>query len=476
VAEIIYDRLLNTAYPVVRVQSREQGQAWPPAGVVVVIPHRLGFGGSAALWRQSGLLKKTQPAPPTKKRLAQESAIQRGEVTVVPSSLPSDLEGKSGFVLIVSDAASMVKNAVRASNEIYYRFAESQRIALFNRIPKQDPLYFPMNRPWLSADCITYYIRNAVVSGVRNLIIGLLEDEDHFDRYLDEPRALEPALHTIQRAFDDEVTHGTKCIVRRERTKNINDAMVNLGILSLIERNLALKDYVKSLSENEFNTNWSDQVQQATDNIYKRFVAASHREPTDAEFREITISGLTTYYKTRNSNKIRLGYGKAAELYAGALMRNDPQALGIDQESDPARYEEIMKRRFVIQDDWDLYLFKRFIAASPFDRNRPKIGINEAEEKVNARHQLDKLISFEGGLSQRGDARWHLRIKNATFPEEELRLDTQVGRKRVNTIVGDWIKWLNERGGLGPRGGIVLHRLSEDADEPQDEQDDGDED
>jgi hypothetical protein len=479
VATLLYDRLLEKqgvvrAYPVVRVQDRVRGTPWPPPGVVVLIPHTIGVGETRGMWFQSGVGKRIQAPPPMTKAGRDTAAEVVAEKwrTVDPIGIPAGLAGESGFIIWTSDAGSEVKNTVRSASEIYFRFAENKRLELSPALQSdkdyQDPLWFPSSRSWLHEDCIPMFIRNAVVAGVsknrRNLVIAIMEGEGRFNRYFPEDRQQAvPAMTLLQNAFDREARGEAQCEMRRSMSKNISDAMVNLGIISMLDRNLALLDYVIKAGVAH-----TPEDTRAYEKLLSDFVKNSGRKPTDADLYKLYYQAITLRAKTKNANAVTMGYKRAYEIFLKRLHQYDPQLCGIDQEKDPIGYASAMEAYNQLLSDWDLYLLKRFIRKSPYDNTRPKIGVNEHEEIRQARAQLDKLVSFESGFGVRGDARWHLRLKSSTISDstEELSLGTQAGRKRANTIIGDWIRWLNERGALGP---VVFEPIEE---EPEDRADD----
>lgn len=476
-AELLYDRLLEkqgrvTAYPVVRVKDRVPGQPWPPPGVVVLIPHTIGSGDTRGMWLQSGVSQSAQKPPSVVEAETSAEVIKEKWQEVSPVGLPTGIEGAFGFVLWSSDAGSEVKNTVRSASEIYYRFAENRRIFVSPNLQNdrnyKDPLWFPSSRQWLHQDCIPTFIRNAVVAGVskgrRNLVIGIMEGEGRFDRFFPDRPQEAPTMTLLQVAFDQEAKGETSCELRRSLSKNISEAMVNLGIISMLDRNMALLDYV-------IGARVAHTVEDSR--IYRKLLSDHEekfgRAPLEQDRFKLYYQAITTRARAKNSNAVTIPYKRAYETFLSRLNQYDPQLRGIDPEKNPAAYADAMDAYNQLLADWDLYLFKRFIRRSPYDSARPKLGLNEGEEIRQARLQLDKLVSLESGIEVRGDARWHLRLKSSTITEEELRLDTQAGRRRANTIVGDWIKWLNERNALGPRGRVVFEPSEEDrADDDED--------
>jgi hypothetical protein len=396
--------------------------------------------------------------------------------TVSPVGLPAGIEGQTGFVIWTSDAGSEVKNTVRSANEIIYRFAENRRVelspSLQNSKDYQDPLWFPSSRTWLHEDCIPTFIRNAVVAGVsknrRNLVIGVMLGEGRFNRYFPSRPQDVLVMKLLQSAFDREARGESNCEMRRSMSKNISEAMVNLGIISMLDRNLAMLDYV--IKEGIAHT---PEDTRAYEKLLSDFKKKIGHNPSEAELYKLYFQAITLRTKTKNANAVTITYKRAYEIFLNRLRQYDPQLRGIDQEKSPIEYAEAMEAYNQLLSDWDLYVFKRFIRRSPYDSARPRIGMNESEEIRQARAQLDKLVSFESGFGVRGDARWHLRLKTSTISDstEELNLGTQSGRRRANTIVGDWVKWLNERGALGPSVFDPIEEEPEDRPSADDEDD-----
>jgi hypothetical protein len=416
-----------------KVISAKRVKGWPGDGIALIIPHYLGTGETRGMPWQSGTIKRHFPTPEEVKKKAasvqhtqeeEESQITIKERTAL---LPPDLDGQLGFIIITSDGPSSEKNTNFTSNEVIYQIAEDNRVHVVGWIPRTDPLYFPMTRPWIKEGCLPFYIRNVIYAGKRpgrrSLTLAVLSDEDagHFERfYFDRGKKIDRAYTSgqvrnrvtgkvsiispsdwIQSAFNREQTGEISCRTRRPRKKEISDVLVNLGLLEEWQRKAALK---------EFNGN------PANRDLWRKY----------------------------NANTVTVGYKVILAAYTKMLSRLDPVVLGIDQDADPILYGQLMEKRNELFDDWDHLLFKRFIRRGPKDSARPRIGANAAEERIVAQRQLQKLLELDanGNLNIKEDARWELGLETSTFNPEDLMLSMQVGRKTVVGIVAQWLHFL----------------------------------
>jgi len=441
----VIDKRFGQLIPI-KVISAKRVTGWPGDGIALIIPHTLGAGMTRGMPWQSGTMKRHFPLPEEARESVKGIQKPRGdesepEVVIEERTalLPSDVGGAEGFIVVTSDQSSYVKNTSRSSNDIIYQIAEDDRIHVVNVVPRNDPLYFPLTRPWMKAGCLPYYIRNAIRSaqrpGRRNLTIAVLADDEanYFDRFYIERKGGRPIsrnvsglspIELIQDAFDDEFSGEIGCRVRSPIIKSTSEALVGIGLLEEWQRRSATEEHNP------------DPV-----NRYR--------------------------WQRYNANTVFIGYKKALASYMKQLQRHDPTNLGVDQEADPVRYAMLIDKQLSIADDWDHFIFRRFIVRGPRDPARPRIGANAEEERKVAQQQLQKLpvVDADGNLSINEDARWAMRLKTKTF--DPATLVTQVGRKTMFGVVAQWLDFLGINLPLIQEG--VLTRMQKEAEEEAEE-------
>jgi hypothetical protein len=341
----------------------------------------------------------------------QQRVKQAGFYQEFGSDLPASLSPPNdvGFILVTTDRGEIgtdVALGTRTANEKWSLIDDAHRVRLLPKIPMEDPLWGPrFVRFWLWEGCIPWYLR-AVANpgpGRRPLLVAIPDGE---------PRRSQ-AIEILQRAFANEKKNRSLCHVRGPQAMDLASAALMFGLVD----EKTMYDY-----------------QHGTEVIIRKEGMRGERALTSKRVAQEKIVNAT-----RDMKFERL-HGRYMELW----KQCDPQTMS-DPETEPAKYEELSRRCFLLQDAYERILFSRMLKRNPLTKVGPSIVarpyVGTDAEKTEGLRQLQKILTFDPStkrISIKRDARWKWNLGKKTI---EIDRDEEGVMKviRMSTNIASWI-------------------------------------